>query len=41
LTFTSGPSFNLVIDPKGDEVWMIQTNPNNVLQGTAKRVSRD
>jgi len=40
LNFTNGPSFNLAIDPKGDEVWMIQTNPNNVLQGSAKRVSR-
>ena len=41
LTFTNGPSFNLAIDPKGDELWMIQTNPNNVLQGNVKRVSRD
>ncbi len=41
LTFTNGPSFILAIDPKGDEVWMIQTNPNNVLQGIVKRVSRD
>jgi len=41
LSFTNGPSFTLAIDPKGDEFWMIQTNPNNVFQGIAKRVSRD
>lgn len=40
LAFTNGPSFNLAIDPKGNELWMIQTNPNNVLQGIAKRVSK-
>ena len=40
LSFTNGPSFNLVAGPKGDELWMIQTNPNNVLQGTVTRVTR-
>jgi hypothetical protein len=33
-------TFNIVVDPpKGDTVWLIQTNPaNNVFQGSAKRV---
>jgi hypothetical protein len=33
LTFTGGPSFDLFFPPKGQEIWMIQTNPNNVFQG--------
>ena len=40
LVFHNGPSFNIAAAPKGDELWMIQTNPNNVLQGSAKRVAR-
>jgi len=36
----TGPSFNIVASPKGDELWMIQTNPNNVLQGSVKRISK-
>jgi hypothetical protein len=40
LSFTNGPSFNLVAAPKGDEIWMIQTNAQNVLQGKATRVAR-
>jgi hypothetical protein len=39
LTFTGGPSFDLFFPPKGQEIWMIQTNPNNVFQGTATKVS--
>jgi len=38
LHFTNGPSFNLLVAPKGDEFWMIQTNSNNVLQGNVKRL---
>ena len=35
------PSFDLFIQSKGEEkIWIIQTNPNNVFQGTATRVSR-
>jgi hypothetical protein len=41
LTFIGGPSFDLFIAPKGEQLWMIQTNPNTVLQGVAKRVSRE
>lgn len=40
LEFLHGPSFNIVVAPKGDDLWMIQTNPNNVFQGHATRVSR-
>lgn len=36
----TGAMFNIVVEPKGETVWMIQVNPvNNVFQGTAKRVS--
>jgi len=39
LTFTGGPSFDLFIPTKGGDIRMIQTNPNNVFQGTATKVS--
>ena len=35
IVFTSGPSFDIVVTPGGRTVWMIQTNPNTVFQGTA------
>ena len=36
----NGVKFNIYVEPpKGDTIWMIQTNPaNNVFQGSAKRV---
>jgi len=40
LDFTPGPSFKVVVAPKGDELWMIQTNPNNVLQGSTIRLAK-
>ncbi len=40
LTFTSGVRFDLFIPLKGEKIWMIQTTPNNVFQGTATKVSR-
>ncbi len=40
LAFTGGPSFDLFVSPPGDEVWMIQNNPGNVLQGTVLKLSR-
>ena len=40
LTFASGPSFNLVIPLRGNIVWMIQNNPNNVFEGTATKIAR-
>ena len=35
-----GPSFDIFISPNGEAIWMIQTNPNTVFQGTATRSSR-
>lgn len=39
LSFSGGPSFDIFISPKGKTIWMIQTNPNTVFQGTATKVS--
>ena len=40
LVFTGGPSFDIFASPRGVEFWMIQTNSDNVFQGSVKRVSR-
>ena len=40
LTFTGGPTFDIFASPKGEDLWMIQTNPNNVFQGNVTRVAR-
>jgi hypothetical protein len=40
LVFSSGPSFDIVVDSDGETVWMFQTNPNTVFQGTATRFDR-
>jgi len=41
LAFSArGPNFDLFIPPKVEDIWMIQTNPNNVFQGTATKVAR-
>lgn len=40
LSFHNGPAFNIVVSPKGDDLWMIQTNPGNVFQGSVTRISR-
>ena len=37
LVFSGGPSFDIVVSSDGDTVWMFQTNPNTVFQGTATR----
>ena len=40
LVFDGGaPTFDIFASPKGDDMWMIQTNPNNVFQGNVTRVS--
>ncbi len=41
LTFNGGPSFDIFVEANGGskQVWMIQTNPNTVFQGTATKVS--
>jgi hypothetical protein len=40
LAFTHGPTFDLFIPRKGDELWMIQTNQDTVFQGNVVKVSR-
>ena len=43
LSFTGGPSFDIFVDPKGNELWMIQTGPTAVpavFEGNVTRVSR-
>ena len=40
LQFTPGPSFDVFAKPTGAQFQMIQTNANNVLQGTVTRLSR-
>lgn len=40
LVFAGGPSFDIFASPKGVEFWMIQTNPDNVFQGSVKRIAR-
>ena len=36
-----GPAFDIFMSPDAEEIWMIQTNPNTVFQGTATRTSRE
>ena len=40
ITF-DGPAFDIFIAPRGNQLWLIQTNPNNVFQGSATRTSRE
>lgn len=40
LAFNGGPSFDIFVAPDGETYYMIQTNPNTVLQGTVTRLSR-
>lgn len=35
-----GPAFDIFTSPGAEAIWMIQTNPNSVFQGTATRTSR-
>jgi hypothetical protein len=37
ISFTAGPSFDIFISQRGHMIWMVQTNPNTVLQGTATK----
>ena len=39
LTFAGGPHFDLFIPLDGQEIWMIQTDPGNVLQGTVTKLA--
>jgi hypothetical protein len=40
ITF-AGPTFDIFIAPLGNQFWLIQTNPDNVFQGSATRTFRD
>jgi hypothetical protein len=44
LTFPGGPSFDIFVEPSGEQLWMIQTGPAAappaVFEGTATRVLR-
>jgi hypothetical protein len=40
ITF-EGPAFDIFIAPRGNQLWLIQTNPNNVFQGSATRTSHE
>jgi hypothetical protein len=40
LTFTGIASFDIFVEANGKQVWMIETDPNTVFQGTATKVSR-
>ena len=40
ITFSGGPTFDIFVLRSGRQLWMIQTNPNTVLQGTATRTNR-
>jgi hypothetical protein len=40
ITFDGpGPTFDMFFSPEGEKLWLIQTTPNTVFQGTATRVS--
>ena len=42
ITFDpAGPTFDAFFAPKGEELWMIQTTPGSVFEGTATRLSPD
>jgi hypothetical protein len=40
LVFSSGQTYDIVVALDGETVWMFQTNPNTVFQGTATRLER-
>jgi hypothetical protein len=40
VTFNMGPTFDIFVSHDGTDLWMIQTNANNVLQGNVTRLSR-
>jgi hypothetical protein len=40
ITF-DGPTFDVFVSPRGNQLWLIQTNPGNVFAGSATRTSRE
>jgi hypothetical protein len=37
----AGPTFDIFVSPRGNQFWLIQTNPDNVFQGSATRTIQD
>lgn len=35
----SGPNFNIFATPRGEDLWMMQTNPGNIFQGNVTKIS--
>lgn len=35
----SGPNFNIFATPRGDDLWMVQTNPGNIFQGNVTKMA--
>lgn len=40
ITF-DGPTFDIFVAPRGNQLWLIQTNSNNVFEGSATRTSHE
>lgn len=40
LSFGSFPHFSIFVSPRGNEIWMIQTDAGNVLQGKVTKVAQ-
>ena len=40
IAFEGGPAFDIFVAPRGNQLWLIQTNPNSVFEGSAIRTSR-
>jgi hypothetical protein len=40
ITF-DGPTFDIIVSSRGNQLWLIQTNNGNVFEGSATRTSRD
>lgn len=38
LAFANGPAFDIFVAPRGDNLWMVQTNPGNVFEGNVRRI---
>lgn len=40
ITF-AGPTFDIFVSPRGNQFWLIQTNADNIFEGSATRTFRD
>jgi hypothetical protein len=39
IAFNPGPGFDIFISPRGEKIWMIQTDSGNVFEGTTENTS--